>query len=252
MILNKIIAMGKMDLETIEGKEKFLEYCNNFVNNNMIYPLEEECKVKDEFMGILANILDKSIPKSYTSYMEKDILEMPIMKEYLLYNFRDAFVTTQGYSLLAHDWIDELIKWIGDRKVLEVMAGCGSLSYILKEKGVDIKTTDNKKWINRFPMIWCDIEEIDSVEAIEKYGVDRDIIIMSWPPFCDIVAYESLLKMREVNPNAVLIFIGESNGCCGDVTFFENAKEVNSVELHKINQLYRSFPHVRDHVIAFK
>lgn len=88
----------------------------------------------------------------------------------------------------AEDWIKDISQCIGKRKCLEVMAGLGALSYSLKMEGINIKPVDNYSWeednsIWKKDKSWIEIENLDAVESIEKYGRDVEIIIMSWPPY---------------------------------------------------------------------
>lgn len=92
------------------------------------------------------------------------------------------------------------------------MSGKGTLSYVLKQEGVNIKATDDFSWSKFTSMnTWCDIEQIDAIEAIEKYGKDMDYIIMSWC-YMDNTGYKCLKKMREINPNCKMLYIGECQG----------------------------------------
>ena len=55
---------------------------------------------------------------------------------------RDA----SGFVRVFRKWTNPLAKFIGDQKVLEVMAGNGMLAYTLKQRGIDIIATDNIAW----------------------------------------------------------------------------------------------------------
>ena len=141
---------------------------------------------------------------------------------------RDSYIMNYGFSIITKELIDELKMFIRDRKVLEVMGGNGYLSRCLHEAGVDIICTDTnewatneesdpmyKKWINTcYP-----IEQLAAVEAIEKYN-DRDVVIMSWPPYCEPTDVDVLNKC--LWRGKTLIYIGESEGgCTGTDQFFE-------------------------------
>jgi putative heme degradation protein len=136
------------------------------------------------------------------------------------------------------------------------MAGCGALSKVLKDKEVDIIATDNFTWDGRANWntdknYWTDIENIDAIEAIEKYK-DRDIVIMSWA-YMDDVAYKSLLKMREVNPDMIMVVIGEGEGgCTADDGFFNECIEIESKDIDYINLLYPRWNAIYDHLMIVK
>ncbi|KAA9007339.1 hypothetical protein F4V43_02310 [Paenibacillus spiritus] len=47
------------------------------------------------------------------------------------------------FAFVSWRWINPFVEWIDNRRCLEVMAGRGILSYALRQKGVDIITTDD-------------------------------------------------------------------------------------------------------------
>lgn len=144
-----------------------------------------------------------------------------------------------GYALIYDEWIKELATFIGSKKVLEVMSGTGALAATLRSHGVDIKCTDNRSWDVAQPdkcSPWCEVEELDCIEAVNKYGADVDFILMSWPPYDEPQANQVLLEMRKVNPNCRLIYIGESyGGCTADDEFFSNAVECEYPNISYLN-----------------
>lgn len=203
--------------------------------------------------------------KLFITLMKFDEFEIPDSYKEIVNDFdsigisayRSLFIKKQGFALLSHDWIDELVKYINGRKCLEVMAGCGSLSKILKDKGVDIIATDNFSWNgaanwNTSRNYWTDIEDIDCIKAIEKYGADRDVIIMSWP-FMDDNAYKCLMTMRKINPEAVMICIGEGyGGCTADDSFYDAINEIDDEDTKRINENYIQWFGLHDRIYIIK
>lgn len=170
----------------------------------------------NEVKETLELLKEHKIPNKYSKQLFDNFVSIYI---------REEFIRLQGFTLLTHEWIDKLVKWIGTRKCIEVMAGSGSLSKILRDKNIDIIATDTFTWTSSFGSwnsinnYWTSIEKIDCVDAIEKYK-DRDLVIMSWPPYQEDSAYKCLLQMRKVNPNMQMIVIGEgSGGCTADDAF---------------------------------
>lgn len=163
-------------------------------------------------------ILPKSYPKG------------PMLQDFYLiypgftYKFwRTEYIKSFGFPLFAEDWVKPLAQWIGDRPCLEIMAGTGYFSYALKQYGCNIKATDNYSWSNKFDTVnkFIDVENLDCIEAIRKYGKDVKFIICSWP-YMDDYAYRCLITMREVNPKCRMIYIGEDmGGCTANDKFFE-------------------------------
>lgn len=184
----------------------------------------------------LVLLKQKKIPQNYPEEFLKD--RTLILK-------RPEYIKLQGFTLLTDDWVSILAKWIGDRKVLEVFSGCGSLAKCLKDKGIDIKATDNFEWKDKWNALWYDVEELDAIGAIERYN-DVDIILMSWAPLNSDIDYKSLEKMREVNPNAVMLILGEFGGCTNSQKFVDSLNEIEDEIVTEINRAYISWPFVHD------
>jgi len=172
--------------------------------------------------------------------------------------FRSIFIRRIGFTLISKSWIKPLAEWIGDRKVLEVMSGCGSLSYALLLEKVIITATDNCSWkgdgtfFDGNRRLWIKPKKLDAVEAVKKYGKDIDIIIMSWP-YMDDNAYKVLLEMRKQNPNCLMIYIGESEGgCTANDKFFETADIIEDESFYKAIENYRTWFGLHDRPILMK
>lgn len=188
--------------------------------------------------------------------------EMPwIMKnDFFSAEFRNKIIKEQGYVFLSHNWLSELAIWIGKRKCLEVMSGGGALAYNLRKYGVDIISTDNYQFrkmkeegnLSWDFKIWEQAENLDCVNAIDKYGEQVDIVIMAWA-YMDINAYRTLIKMREVNPNCLMIFIGEGyGGCTANDDFFEEINIIDDEEFNKINEHFESWNFINDRLVLLK
>lgn len=199
--------------------------------------------------NIVQQFRNHEIPVRY----DNDIME----DNFSNYFLRQEIIKYQGFALLTQEWINDFAEWIADKKCLEIMCGCGALSKILKDKNIDIIATDNFSWdaseanwnINK--NYWTEIEDIDCIEAIEKYK-DRDVIIMSWA-YMDDTAYRCLLKMREVNPNMVMVVIGESyGGCTADDNFFESITEIEDENIYNIDRKIPRWDGIHDHMMLVK
>lgn len=175
---------------------------------------------------------------------------------------RNLYTERYGFPLVSMDWVrylkDKIIK---NGKCLEIMAGSGMLSFALRDLGVEVASTDNYDWTSKIegyenwhrkPFTY--VENIDAISAIEKYGKDVDFIIMSWPPYDEPIGNEVLLKMREINPNCKLIYIGEGyGGCTADDDFHNNAHMVKDADallaIEHINMnLFKQFDGIHDEV----
>lgn len=166
-------------------------------------------------------------------------------------NWRDLYCREFGFTLLSEDWIKPLATWIGDRPCLEIMAGTGYLTKFLSDYGVKIKATDNYSWNNYFRN-FNNVEKLDAIQAIEKYGKDVKFIICSWP-YMDDTAYRCLLKMREVNPSCRMIYIGEwEMGCTADEKFFEAVEECQVQGFYDAVKNYSKWYGLHDAVYLLK
>ena len=158
------------------------------------------------------------------------------------------------------------------------MAGSGMLSKALKDVDTDIITTDDKSWINGehsylsfedwFERPFTEVEELDCVDAIKKYGKDVDYVLVSWP-YMDNNCYKALLAMREVNPNCTMIYIGELGDACADDDFVKTSKVLlhnglldgeeeiaNGQELYndleEVRKLFKSWNGIHDDIYIIK
>lgn len=171
--------------------------------------------------------------------------------------FRDLFITVQGFSLVTEAWINPLVDILKGKKVVELFAGLGTITKSLKDRGIDIIATDTNEWTNSSHAFtanrkWCDIEELDAVNAIDKYK-DADYFIISWCPYTSEASYDALVKMREVNPNARLIHIGEPYGGCTDSDiFFENVEYIDDKSFSEVISNFKSWDGIHDDIMICK
>lgn len=121
------------------------------------------------------------------------------------------FTFLSSYLLITNAYLLALSSFIGRKKCLEIMCGTGCLTYGLRKYGVDIiPTTERNSKSNYYiGRDWCnDIIDIDAIKAIELYGKDIDYVITSFPCPTNSLDYRSIEKMREINPNCKMIYIG--------------------------------------------
>ena len=208
-----------------------------------------------DFKKILELIDKKEIPDNFDN-LKDNVYRFNLDEITQNYIFREQCINKIGYVLLSHNLINVLAAYLKNKKCLEVMAGCGSISKCLKDKGIDIIATDNYSWNNHYWFNknnnWCDIENIDCVKAIQKYGQSIDYIIMSWPPYDSPEANNVLLEVqrinKEFNKNIKIIYIGEGKGgCTANDDFFENIMHVNN--LKHINKHFYNHFGIHDFII---
>lgn len=159
---------------------------------------------------------------------------------------REYAVFRMGFSVVTKRNCRVLKEIIENQRVLEIMCGLGSYSATLRSLGVDVIATDDMSWIeyeqskyqNWKKNAWVsDVESIDAVSAIKKYGKDVGFVLMSWPPQHEPFALQALQAMRKVNPQCRMIYIGEpSGGCTANDDFFDEYIDV-SEEYEQIGRL---------------
>lgn len=238
----------KLSLDLKDALSDYDAFVKSYLGNNI-----DQCTIEDIFSKILLTC-DKIIPDSFPKEI-KIIFSSSI---------RNVYVKYIGFTIIERSWVSPLSKIIGNRKVLEVMAGSGALSLALEKEGVDIISTDNMTWYNKYDKWNLEdsyhyIEFMNSIEAVEKYGKECEFLLMSWP-YMDDTAYMTIKKYREINPNGHFIYIGEEyGGCTANDEFFdymENFEEsvlfrtenAYSNEMNEIRENYKSWYGIYDHV----
>jgi hypothetical protein len=203
--------------------------------------LREESTQYDlkEMIEIIKMLENKEIPHK---------LDLGIKLSYEMRCWRTDYVLNCGYVILTKQWLEKLADILKNKKCLEIMSGTGALSYYLRKYfKIDIIPTDNFDLFEKYQIAlyqacsnksfkqWMNIENIDCLKAIMKYGENMDYIIMSYP-YKNENAYLSLKIMRDINPNCKMIYIGGlRDSPNADNQFFDNINIVN--ELTEINQL---------------
>jgi len=161
---------------------------------------------------------------------------------------RSKYIKLYGYSLLNQELIDDMVKFFDGKRILEVGCGSAYLAAELQKRGVDIKVTDNFAWEDFFKHKYIDIEKIDGVEAVKKYGKEYDYVLMSFPEYSSPFAYNILKVCMEMNID--LIYIGEDQGgCTADDDFFELLETVwMEMEYDVISENYVRFEGMYDYM----
>ncbi|MGL5676161.1 MAG: hypothetical protein ACRDDX_07095 [Cellulosilyticaceae bacterium] len=200
--------------------------------------------------------LPEDIPFDYTdqTFAGWDSKGVPIVrpKDYNSYDYREILMPIVGYTLVTKDFCKALATFIGNKKVLEVMAGTGCLTYGLRQYGVTIHATDDlseglyeKFWID-------DLEQLDCIESIKKYGKDIDYILISWAAYkAPILTVVQLLKY--MNPQAQIIYIGETKGgCTGHDALWDMVAPVGDNTFYPAVFKYRSWYGLHDRPYLLK
>lgn len=148
-------------------------------------------------------------------------------------------------------WAREMKKVVGNGKVLEICSGTGLVAKYLDAVGIDIKATDNYSYYREVGNHWklyFDVEELDFKDAIQKYRADY--LLICWPYF-DSLAREAAELFTQLNPDGLILFIGEwCGGATADVDFFMGTEVVDKLE--SVNDQYPQWMGVSDLVYLMK
>jgi hypothetical protein len=172
------------------------------------------------------------------------------------FKLREEYIKERGFSFVSWKWINPLVNWIGNKKCLEVMAGKGTLSYALRQKGVNIITTDDFSWAKSGYHEWnetlTEVVNMDAVDAVDKFGKDIDVLIMSWP-YMDDTAFRVIKRLHEVNPSALIIYIGESmGGCTANEDFFYHFERIDDELFDEVTSNYERWQGLHDYPMLGK
>lgn len=174
-----------------------------------------------------------------------------------LRDYRDYLEGQYGmWSYTNTAFISALADFLKGAPVLEVMAGNGYLSKGLREKRPTetIYTTDSQAWIKenetgKHPV--TDIEKLDAINAVKKYGAQIEYVIMSWAPDKGDSDWQLLQFIRENYPDLKLLVIGEKNGATNSPDFWKNA-ELSQAGLTDVNAKLKSFDLIDEQVYLAK
>lgn len=149
-----------------------------------------------------------------------------------------------GYANVNREMINLLAQHLQGKKTLEIMAGNGLLSYMLMDAGVNVFATDlepgnRNEYIAMQKGCYGDVVKFDAVSAIKKHGAQRDCIICSWPPCGEEEIIKALEAYQKVNPNGILLYIGEWKGGFNATDKFFDAIEIVDM-LNDVNEKHIS------------
>lgn len=186
---------------------------------------------------------------------EKLTAELPKLDK-LLRSYRDYLEETYGmWAYISAPFISDLAHYLAGRPTLEVMAGNGYISHGLRLKQQNVYATDSLDWVQENETgkhLVTEVEKLDAISAIEKYGNQVDFVIMSWSPDGIPIDVQILEKLRSLTKQPTLICIGEPNGATNSAGFWKTAKLVEPENTQQLNQHYQSFDLIHDQLYLIK
>jgi hypothetical protein len=131
-----------------------------------------------------------------------------------MFRLRDALVTEFGFAIPCIKAL-KTIKKYADQGIVEVGAGTGYWTQLLKGIKVDCIATDSQT--GEYPFKHnTEVEKLDAVSAVRKYYPRN--VLMVWPCYDHPWAYQTALELKV---GQTLIFIGDGRGgCTADDSFF--------------------------------
>lgn len=208
---------------------------------------ESDCFTPESIIELKA--LDKDYEQAFNDVHENRV--KPYLHEYtmLLSTVNDEykkcekeqdyrnFIGKYGYTVPTKEMIDKMVEFIDGKSVLEIGAGYGLVSYLLKLRGINVVATDsyseniNVLQRNQIRSI-SDLmrkhsfttnkhvqEFLPHSEAFKKYS-ECEILLMIWPNYAD-------LNIDEFQGKHV-IFIGTAfNTPCNYKHFITRVRESN-------------------------
>lgn len=179
-------------------------------------------------------------------------IEELIALDHMLGNFR--WYVAYHYGVWAYITEELIAKWVAlypNRRYLEVAAGNGLLSYGLRAAGQQVICTDALTWVDengtgKTP--WTQVTASTATSALWTYGDQVDAVIMAWSPDRDLSDAHLLNTMRTHFPHLELFVIGDRFGITNSNLFWREARLVPDKKLLQLNQAFRKFDAVGDHI----
>jgi hypothetical protein len=173
-----------------------------------------------------------------------------------LRSFRDYLEAEYGmWAYISAPFIQDIAKYVDNKKGLEIMAGNGYISKGLRNLNKQIIATDSMEWIKENETgkhLLTQVEKIDALQAIEKYKNEIDYVIMCWSPDGVDIDAQVLNKLRSIDSEIELIVIGEKNGATNSKKFWEKAKFIENKQVIKLNQHHKPFDLIQDQLYLVK
>jgi len=139
----------------------------------------------------------------------KNTAEKMNLMDKLPFRRREQFIKNYSYAVPEEKAIDELAKFISTDTCLEVGAGSGLWSYLLRSKGIKMIATDaqySSFEMEKWEKYYINVEKLDGESAIKKYA-NCNVLMMCW----------SRIDFDKNFKGSKYIYIGENEGqsTCG-------------------------------------
>lgn len=191
-------------------------------------PFDEFVKIYGEYGKGASNTVREFCTSVYEGRVPKNI-----PSEIAGYGLSDLSMSTMQvghwlqscgmYGKITKETASDLAEIIGDGVVLDPMAGNGWAAKALREAGVKTIASDDDSW-----EISKDIEKIDAMESLKKYGNKISHLLISWAPYGSDIDVKLLREARKNFPHITIINVGEGEqGCTGSPDFWDEVEEID-------------------------
>jgi hypothetical protein len=129
--------------------------------------------------------------------------------------YRQFYCKAVSWAIYTTDFLDSIQRLLAGCRVLEVCAGRGVLSRVLRGRGEDWTATDLNP-------VTDDVVEMDAIEAVRQYK--PDVIVASWIPYTSDLDVRLAELAKELG--IIMVVIGEGNGgCTGTEALWNRSRE---------------------------
>lgn len=220
------------NVPTVKQKISLAQQSVRAINQGLYPPTLHAMEItSDDILAVQAAILARyPNDPEHGNQVWADQREVLEQVDYCLQNIRDEFIEDFNmYAYLTPQFLTALSQYLNGRPTLEIMAGQGYLSAGLQalQPNQKLYVTDNQDWLNQpitavQPVI--DVESLSALEAIERYGTEVEVVLMSWAPDTSEIDWQVLQLLRQKYPSLEFLVIGERDGATDSRTFWQNAK----------------------------
>jgi len=148
------------------------------------------------------------------------------------------------WAIISRNLARAMAEYIGQRRVLEIMAGAGWLARALSDEGVPVIATDSGEWNERHDKM-CrlyPVEHLEASAAVARYP-DAEVLLVSWPPYGETPIIAACERWGIGRP---IINIGETaGGCNAPDEWWDHFWENRDIQIP-----LASWPGLHDHVFV--
>lgn len=201
--------LAPIDIAIPNAAQPPLEFMKTLDDQNFAWEMESFLTT------VYSGEVPQMLPSNLSDFGEsRNSFESMLISRYLQ--------TCGMYGKIMKETADDIAANVGDGTVLDPMAGNGWAAKALREAGVKTIASDDDSW-----EISKDVEKLDALESLKKYGDKTSHLLISWAPYGSDIDVKLLREVRKNYPHITIINVGEGEqGCTGSPEFWEELEEV--------------------------